>query len=222
MLISLLNKNNKIFLLCLLAIGVACSVTFSSNKADAPHGVIGPNGLPIVFKDWHGEDMSIDTNALSLIKPDMYIFRNYVRKGNSVNVYAGYYENLEKSDLIHSPLVCYPGRGWEIIENKELKVNIRAGETGIAQLKLQKGETQHIVIYGYRVGKLTTGNFFEVRVSMIKRAFRKQPTSNFFFRFSTEIVNDNDRDAQELLLAFMTDSYDFLAKPLEEGYRQTR
>jgi EpsI family protein len=162
-----------------------------------------PTMVPMVLGDWRGVDLPIDSAAIDLIKPDFYIYRNYALDGQNINVFIGHYETLEKSDLAHSPLVCYPGQGWEITEKNRIEFKVSQRNIEFASMTVQKGAQENLVVFGYRTEKLITGSIIKARLHLIKERILNNSERSAFIRFSTGIVNGNLNGANRLLINFI-------------------
>jgi len=161
-------------------------------------------------KGWRGVELQMSPEVIQVIRPDMFVFRNYVRDGKTVNIYLGYYEGLDKSDLAHSPLVCYPGAGWDIKEKKGITVKVDGRDLGFTQLRLEKGHDAEMVIYGYRTGRLMTGSLTMARLHLVKRRILDGRSNSAFIRLSTPIVQGKEEAARSLLESFLEDFYVFI------------
>jgi len=204
--LTFLTKSDKKFWIALLLILLTGFITFRLGttqdrliKGDIQH-------FSLQFNGWRGADLTMSSDAISLIQPDMFLFRNYERDKKIINVFIGYYENLDKSDLAHSPLVCYPGSGWIIHDKKDIVLNMRGCDLEFTQLQIKKGDIQNLVIYGYRAGKLTTGSLIKARLHLIKHKIFNNVSNNAFIRFSTDLNND-ELLAQNLIRDFLNDFY---------------
>ncbi len=214
--LTFLTKSDKKFWIALLLILLTGFITFRLGttqdrliKGDVQH-------LPLRFNGWRGADLTMSPDAISLIQPDMFLFRNYERDKKVINVFIGYYENLDKSDLAHSPLVCYPGGGWIIHDKKDIVFNVRGCDLEFTQLQVKKGDMRNLVIYGYRAGKLTTGSLIKARINLIKHKVFNNVSNSAFIRFSTDLNND-ELLAQNLIRAFLNDFYMQLDKLFESS-----
>jgi len=199
--LTFLTKSDKKFWIALLLILLIGFISFRLGttqdrliKGDVQH-------FPLRFNGWRGADLTMSSDAISLIQPDMFLFRNYERDKNVINVFIGYYENLDKSDLAHSPLVCYAGGGWIIHDKKDIVLNVRGCDLEFTQLEVKKGDIRNLVIYGYRDGKLTTGSLIKARLHLIKHKLFNNVSNNAFIRFSTDLNND-ELLAQNLIRDF--------------------
>ena len=167
-----MKKIDKIFLLCFFLILSTCFLRYFVLGADNKKIVkIETDIFPSEINGWHSTDLVMEASALNLIQPDMFLFRNYTRENKNINVFIGYYETLDKSDLAHSPLICYPGSGWTIEEKRTIKLNIKGDDIGFTQLKLKKGSRRDLVLFGYKTKGLMTGDLIRARINLIKNNF---------------------------------------------------
>jgi len=169
--------------------------------------------FPRDLKDWRGVELTIDPGAIDLINPDIYIFRDYIRGSDRINVYIGYYESIEKSDLAHSPLVCYPGQGWKISAKKRISFAIDANSANFIRLIVSKGSVQHLVLYCYKAKELVTASEIKAKFYLLKEKIFHGRSQSAFIRFSTEIKNGDLEKAQNLLVNFIKYNKVFLFEP---------
>ncbi len=54
--------------------------------------------LPLHIKGWEGRELTLNDATVNVIRPDNYLFRDYRRNGENLNLYVGYYGSLKKSD----------------------------------------------------------------------------------------------------------------------------
>lgn len=216
--LTFFKKFDKIFWIALLLILLTGFITFHLGTTQNRLIKGDIQNFPLRFNGWRGVDLTISPDAIDLIQPDMFLFRNYARDKKVINVFIGYYENLDKSDLAHSPLVCYPGGGWIIHNKKNIALNVCGRDIELTQLLIKKGDIQNLVIYGYRAGELTTGNLIKARLYLIKHKVFNNVSNSAFIRFSTEIDND-ELLTQNLIKTFLNDFYMQLDK-LFEGFTE--
>ena len=187
-----------LFLLTGLCIIWLKAVPKEQGKIDGYH-------VPLQLEGWQGEELTMDPYALKLIQPDMFLFRNYIKEEKVINVYVGYYCNLDKSDLAHSPLVCYPGSGWVIRDKKNIVLSINGQNICFNQLLIEKGCLRKLVIYGYKAGDLTTSSLIRLRFHLVANKLSGKSTASAFIRFSTEFINNEEEKTQNLLKTFLQD-----------------
>ena len=73
--------------------------------------------FPAALGDWIGHRSSIDVQTEQALGLTDYIMSDYAKKdGRPVNFYVAYYASQRSGLSPHSPSVCIPGNGWQIID----------------------------------------------------------------------------------------------------------
>ncbi|MFC1524312.1 exosortase C-terminal domain/associated protein EpsI [Thermodesulfobacteriota bacterium] len=156
------------------------------------------------INNWQGQDIELDKAAFNILQPDYYVFRNYSKEGrDSINVFIGYYNSIDKSDLAHSPLVCYPGGGWSMNKQDDYEVIIKDHKYAFSRLLVEKGETKNLVLYGYKTSNIITGSLLKLRINLFYNKLFKQDEQSAFIRFSTPIDSDDYSQDLKLLEEFI-------------------
>lgn len=159
--------------------------------------------VPISLLGWTGVDLRLGTPELDLIQPDAYIFRNYSYQDKNVNIYIGYYENLNKADLAHSPLVCYTGGGWTITPRNDLAISKDGNKNyHLKSIIVTKSGNSDLVLYGFTSPDFTTDNRLLLKFRLLLRSLSGASTHNAFVRYSTKLET-NELDSKKTLEEFI-------------------
>ncbi len=89
--------------------------------------------IPIEISNWRGEDIAIETGVAKMLDADFNIQRVYEHPiGGLLWLYVGYYGTQRGGRPEHTPWVCYPSNGWEIVRRAVVEFggaeNLRANE----------------------------------------------------------------------------------------------
>jgi len=166
--------------------------------------------LPINIAEWVGTDIVMDKTVFSMIQPDVLVFRDYKNKrGNIINVYIGYYHSMDKSDLAHSPLVCYPGQGWDVkdVDVREVGIDGFPGGIQVHPLVIEKGRDTDLVWYWYQTIGYSTASVGKMRIKLFLNKLKGRDTSNCFIRISIPIQNGNLEEGEKILHGFIQEAY---------------
>ncbi len=113
--------------------------------------------FPLALDAWRGRDEPrFDQSALRLIGVDDYITRTYFQPGGAaLGLYVGYYERQEQGDVIHSPLNCLPGAGWQPLDQGRTIIEVPSNPSGLAAIEVNrvvigKGAERLLVFYWYQ------------------------------------------------------------------------
>ena len=111
-------------------------------------------GLPLEIGAWHGTQDTLGQDVVTTLQLDDYTLRTYQKNSETfVWLYIGYYATRPSFSKHHSPMLCYPGNGWEIIGKNLQSINLPNGTTiQVHKLLVQKGSHQRLVLYWHQWG----------------------------------------------------------------------
>lgn len=164
--------------------------------------------IPLKCGDWRGNEITLSDSVMGMIQPDNYIFRTYVgQHGEKVDVYVGYYGGLAKSDFAHSPLVCYPGNGWEIKEVKQVTTQRTGNRLDFTRMLVKKELSSEMVYFAYQNADLLTPSMSRLKWDLSGRFLLGKRTDNVFMRFSIRTDPVDQQAAKKVMEEFIRDFY---------------
>src|SRR6185437_9147575 len=103
---------------CLLLV---CGIGLAVLAVSTRHEIFPDRRLfaafPTTLGDWRGKPSSLDAQTEQVLGLTDYILSDYAKAdGRNVNLYVGYYASQRTGQSPHSPSVCIPGNGWQIID----------------------------------------------------------------------------------------------------------
>jgi EpsI family protein len=203
-------KQDKIFISLLLLLLLTGSIIYLIRVQNVTASLKSIT-LPIVLADWGGRDIELSEAALGIIKPDAYVFREYNNsKGQSVTLFIGFYKNMHNSDASHSPLICYPAQGWEIVENKDVGVSVSGRTLEFSRIYIIKDNLCDLVMFSYATSDITSNKLAKIRFNLIKNRILGVSTINYFIRLSSPLSDNDKESAQKVITTFIQDFYPIL------------
>lgn len=148
-----------------------------------------------------GDDI---TKSLDL---DDYLFADFIKGNNYVTLYIGYYDTLKKVGAAHSPLVCFPGQGWNISETKTRKIATSAGEISLISLIAGKGGRDELVLYWFQAYNRTSPGTFMQKVNSFLSKVRHKNEKNAFVRITVPLMSNSKSKAFDTGREFLQDFY---------------
>jgi len=148
------------------------------------------------------EDFSSD--VLGNLGVDHYFMRLYRdNAGYAIWVYLGYYEDQSEGAIIHSPLHCYPGSGWEPADRSRIGTpGIAGANSQINRLFLQKAGTgKQLVHYWYQGRGRIIADEYRDRFFMILDSVLRRRSDGALVRISGDA--DNLQAAEQKQMAFL-------------------
>ena len=84
--------------------------------------------LPSQVLAWEGRDVEMEGTVEEILRADQHVQREYFDEaGVRVWMYLGYYGTLRGGRSEHSPWVCYPAAGWDVLDSHTRKLAIGSG-----------------------------------------------------------------------------------------------
>lgn len=111
--------------------------------------------LPSEINGWRAIDLEMDEAVSEMLAADHNVQRAYFHdQGYAVFVYIGYYGTARGGTPEHTPDVCYPAQGWEVVEAGAQSIG---GAKGLAvqELLVEKAGERRLVHFWYRTSHST-------------------------------------------------------------------
>ena len=164
-----------------------------------------------VFSDvgkWEGiTDQSLTDEVTNYLNLDDYLFRSYKKDDIIVSLYIGYYRTTAKIGDSHSPLVCFPGQGWDVSNPQSAEVETNAGQVNATSMTVEKGSDRQLLIFWFQSYDMTSGGTFWQKIHNLWGRVNLNPEDNAFIRVSAPIIGDNNSKAFQYAEAFVEEFY---------------
>ena len=215
----------RVFILCacLLVTAAYVRATTTSRTAAASPEL---NQIPGVIGDWRARTAPLDPDVLTELQLDDYINRQY-RRGDHVPVtlYVGYYGGLRTGNNIgpHSPLLCLPGLGWQLVKSQQITVPVRAGHAATEQRIVvtrsvaRSGLDGLVVLFWYQVHDQVVATEAQTKLLLFKDALRGRGTAGALVRLVAPIDllrPESEAAGVRETTAFLTQLYPLLQQRL--------
>jgi EpsI family protein len=139
----------------------------------------------------------IDTGFLDLLGAREVSFRTYREgTGQSVWVFMGYFDRQKEGSQVHSPKHCYPGSGWNILE--EHKVPAPWGTGQVKKLIVSDGSEERLVYYWFQTSTRVLNDVYSLKYYLTRQAVLRNPQDLVFVRISTS-SSDGAGEAEALV-----------------------
>ncbi len=184
--------------------------------------------FPIQVDEWRGRvSPDFDDRIVTILGADEYLTRVYQQGGDEppVDLFVGYYGSQTTGAVIHSPLNCLPGAGWQFIERERIDIEVPPG-TGknatsssrpvtVNRVLMQKGEEHLVALYWYHERGRVVASEYASRVYMMLDAARYGRTDGALIRVVTPVDMHGDAtdEAASRLAAFVRTIF-----PVLDGY----
>jgi len=183
-------------------------------------------GFPIQVEEWRGRvSPDFDERVVRILGADEYLTRIYQQGSQPpVDLFVGYYGSQTTGSVIHSPLNCLPGAGWQFLDRDRIDVDVVQGgprHTGalrpvtVNRVVMQKGEDRLVALYWYHERGRVIASEYSSRVYMMLDAARYGRTDGALVRVVTPVESNGNAtgEAARRLTAFVQTIF-----PLLGGY----
>jgi EpsI family protein len=148
------------FLIAFMAVRPGARVTASASMRD----------LPLSAGDMRADQASqAAPDVARTLGADEYIYRVYRQDTAAVEMDVAYYRDPRVGRVMHSPLNCLPGNGWQLSGLQTLAI---ADNWQARSLVAERGTTRLALMYWYQTPRHVTGNEFVSRMHLLFDAVR--------------------------------------------------
>lgn len=181
-------RGTKYAVLIVLA-AVLIAFTFSMRYRVIPAPEPPDLGLvPQEIAGYRGSDNFLEPASLGVLGADETLFRTFLRgEEPPIWLFLGYFGTQQERSQIHSPKNCYPGSGWNILQEGIITVTIPSGAIRAKRLLISDGAQRRIVIYWFSTPAGPVTDEFALKWYQATRSLLGKPQVSTFVRFSTII-----------------------------------
>jgi len=126
--------------------------------------------------------------------------------GGFVNVYVGYHASQIREEgggpggnPIHPPAHCLPGSGWDIIDNRQVELDMPGLPTlpaDVRRLVIARGDDRQLVYYWYQSrGRVISQDWKKILYVGLDRAVRSR-TDGALVRFTVPLLRKDEAGAE--------------------------
>jgi exosortase D (VPLPA-CTERM-specific) len=109
--------------------------------------------FPLDFAGWHGIPQTLDSESLNALELTDYLLADYTNKAGAnvpLNFYIAYYASQRAGVRAHSPQLCIPGEGWNIVGQSIVTMPLTSGDSINAnRVVIEKRGERQIVYYWF-------------------------------------------------------------------------
>ena len=168
------------------------------------------------IEGWQVEQVRLDKEIVDALKLDDYVNQNYKNGQDSVSLYIGYYLTSKKVGAAHSPLVCFPGQGWQL-SDLERKAAILGDETiNLQQIIASNGGRKELLIYWFQSYDKTSPGTFVQKLNTLFSKFVNRREDNAFVRVTVPMAGISDGEAYQIGVKFIKSFYPIFLQYVKE------
>jgi EpsI family protein len=178
-------RNLKIiFFILLIAVGGAYWFDFNASYMISS---IDLKKIGIEIGAWEGADYSVGLRDQARVSKGNMVVRRYRNGKNSLYLVA----IQERGDRhrVHSPINCYTGSGWSVLEKNKVRVG-KKHEKNVRRILVGKDENARLAYYWFTNGQESCATFTGHLLLYLKGAFFHRINHSWvYFDVSADVVD---------------------------------
>jgi len=193
--------------LAVLLLGAAAAMTLTGRHEQVPERTRFAH-FPSKLGPWNGQLTALEPETERALGVDDYIQSNYATaSGALVNFYVAYYASQRNGVSPHSPIVCLPGGGWQIVAFE--RTSVASGLVDASPLNravIERGDVRQLVYYWFVQRGRVIANEYWSKWYLFVDAILQNRTDGALVRVTTPIApHETERDADARLQAFLAE-----------------
>ncbi len=188
-----------VIFLMLFALLVAVNIAQKDHQpSESPNPVVD---FPLKLGEWDGHSRNMDVGIADFLELSDYTIIDFANAGDLVNLYIAYYQTLKDGAFPHSPKLCIPGGGWEILDISGIVV----GGYNIRRVLIEKDRVKQIVYYWYQQSRYSFSDEYSLKWNTFLRSFSDGRSDTSLVRLTIRIDDTKDvSEAEDRLAEFIS------------------
>jgi EpsI family protein len=194
-------RTRSIVILFLAALG---AYTYALRYREIENPPAPPlDSIPIEIGAFRGSNNAEDPKTLEILGADTTLFRTYRSDSGSVAwLFIGFFGTQHENSQIHSPKHCYPGSGWNILEEGTTRIALGDGDIPARSLVISDGVRSHYILYWFSSADGIMTNEFALKWNQMKNSLLARPQATAFVRFSMDATGRAESASRNDLARF--------------------
>ena len=168
--------------------------------------------LPYSIGPWSGTDVSIPTDALTLLGHGQFVNRIYTVdhvpaasagvddstpvSTDAVGLLIAYFPTQRTGQSIHSPQNCLPGAGWTFVSSGTTEIPLPSRKAArVGEYLIANATSRAEVLYWYQTQGNIIANDYRAKLSMLASSIRYNRTDAALVRIVVPIVKGESQQS---------------------------
>ncbi len=177
-------------IICASVLAAMAAGGFAVRASDAPELALGLASVNIGERNYI--ETALDADFQDVLRARETLFRTYHPDADEpVWVFLGYFDRQREGSQVHSPRHCYPGSGWNIVEERAVDAAWRDGT--LPALVVDNGSEQRLVCFWYQMPFAIESDVLRLKLVLTRESLLGRPQEVVFASVSVPITNDLER-----------------------------
>lgn len=147
--------------------------------------------FPMTIAGFLGTPHALDKDSLDILQLDDYLLVDYDAPRHSpINLYIQYFRKQDRNGATHSPRLCIPAGGWEIVglETRAIPQAVFHGHAlEVNRVMITKGTLSYLTYYWFQQRGRNTTNEYGTKLLILWDALSRSRTDGSMIRIMTPI-----------------------------------
>jgi len=184
-------------------------------KEYAQKDTVNIHEFPKTIGNWRSEGILITDHEYDILETRNAFTRRYFNdKGDEVFLFIVYSQHNRK--VSHPPEVCYTGSGATFVGNipYTFKIDSTGQEITARRALVERGLHQQVMYYWFKVGDSFTSSYWKQQGLIALKTLLGQPASSALIRLTSNVVDENEKEAAKQIETFASQIMPLLPKYL--------
>jgi exosortase D (VPLPA-CTERM-specific) len=194
---------------CILVVGTSVVASLPARTEIVPQRQ--PLALfPMEFKGWRGAPQALDSESLKTLELTDYVLADYTSEADAdghLNFYIAYYASQRAGVHAHSPQLCIPGGGWNIIGQSIVSMPLSDGGSLTAnRVVIEKRGVKQIVYYWFEERGRHIAGEGALKYYALRDALVDNRTDGALIRIVAPIYGEDETTADTMAKRLVADA----------------
>ncbi len=156
-----------------------------------------PKEITLLGQAWHGYDMELDEQTLTILETRDYLACQYAAAGAGPIEFCVIFSQDNRKGT-HPPELCLEGSGQDIISIRDVMLSAVAGRGNVPcrEIIVQEGGERHYFLYTYKCGQTYTNSFWRQQMVIFANGLLHRNAAGALIRVSGRLSQMQDTPKQ--------------------------
>jgi len=134
---------------------------------------------------WRARDIPpLTQGVLNVLRPTSYLARTYAKGDSQLAVFIAFYAQQRAGEAMHSPRVCLPGSGWEIVGFDSAVITVKGTGVTVNKYTIQQAGERMLVFYWYQSRQRIFASEYLGKLLLLRDALFEDSTAGSIVRIT--------------------------------------
>jgi len=137
------------------------------------------------------ESPRLTEGVLHALRPTSYLSRTYAKGDRELALFIAFYAQQRAGESMHSPRVCLPGSGWEIVQFDSVAVPTGGTTVTINKYTVQQASERMLVLYWYQSRQRVIASEYLGKLLLLRDGLMEGSTAGSIVRITLRDLPDS-------------------------------